>query len=96
VPTARARSGRAKLSTTVSPETLEYLERKIRSGEVSSLAEAIDRSVMRVKQLENRERLARATARYFEQLEPRAAAEENSLARDIASAAAEIDFDHEL
>ncbi|MBZ5627875.1 MAG: hypothetical protein LAO06_03320 [Acidobacteriia bacterium] len=80
----------------MSPETYEFLERMVRSGEAASIAEAVDRSVAKVRQLENRRRLARATADYFDQLEPRAAAEENALARDLASAASGIDFGKEL
>ncbi len=91
-----AKTTRTKLSTTVSPETLEFLERKVASGEAASLAEAVDIVIRKVRQLENRQRLAAATARYFGELEPRAAAEENAIARDLASAASTIDFDKEL
>lgn len=93
---ARAKTNRAKLSTTVSRETLEFLEHKVASGEAASLAEAVDIVIRRVRQLENRQRLAAATARYFDELEPRAAAEENAIARDLVSAASAIDFDKEL
>jgi len=91
-----AKTTRTKLSTTVSPETLEFLERKVASGEAASLAEAVDIVIRKVRQLENRQRLAAATARYFDELEPRAAAEENAIARDLASTASTIDFDKEL
>ena len=40
----------------------------------------------------NPERLAEATARYFEQLDHQARAEENALAIDMMSAARAIDF----
>ena len=96
VATTGTRLGRAKLSTTVSRDTYQYLEQKVASGQAATIAEAVDRSILTVRQLENRERLALATASYFDHLEPRAAAEENSLARDLASAGAEIDFDQEL
>ncbi|MBZ5521842.1 MAG: hypothetical protein LAP21_06340 [Acidobacteriia bacterium] len=62
----RAKTTRAKLSTTVSQES------------------------------ENRKRLALATTRYFEQITPESVAEENTLARDLASAATTVDFDKEL
>ena len=88
--------GRAKISTTIAAETYRYLTQKVSSGEAASLAEAIDRSVHRARQMESRARLARATARYFDELEPQAAAEENALARDLASAAEGVDFDKEL
>ena len=87
---------RSKLSTTVAPETLEFLEHKVASGEAATLAEAVDIVIRKVRQLENRQRLAAATARYFDKVEPRAAAEENAIARDLASAASTIDFDKEL
>jgi Arc/MetJ-type ribon-helix-helix transcriptional regulator len=94
--TAEAKAARAKLSTTVSSETLEFLEHKVASGEAASLAEAVDSAIRRVRQLENRQKLAAATARYFDQLQPRAAAEEDALAHDQALAASAIDFDKEL
>ena len=93
---AHGRLSRSKLSTTVSPETLEFLEHKVATGEAASLAEAVDLVIRTVRQLENRQRLAAATARYFDELEPRAAAEENAIARDLASATKAIDFDQEL
>ena len=92
----RAKANRAKLSTTVSAETLKFLEDKVASGEAASLAEAVDTVIRKVRQLENRQRLAAATARYFDELEPHAAAEENAIGRDLASAAGRIDFDQEL
>ncbi len=91
-----AKATRAKLSTTVSPETYEFLDHMVKSGEAATIAEAIDRAVAKVRQLENRKRLARATARYFDELEPRAAREEQTLAHDLASATSGIDFDQEL
>ncbi|SRR6266576_2330066 len=96
VGTTQAKAARAKLSTTVAQETLEFLEAKVASGEAATLAEAVDTSIRRVRQLENRHRLAVATARYFDELEPLAASEESSIAHDLASAATVIDFDHEL
>jgi hypothetical protein len=46
--------------------------------------------------LENRKRLAAATTRYFEQMDPEVMAEENALAQDMAAAGSGIDFDKEL
>lgn len=96
VSTPQAKATRAKLSTTVAQETLEFLESKVASGQAATLAEAVDTSIRRVRQLENRHRLAVATARYFDELEPQAASEESSIAHDLASGASVIDFDHEL
>jgi Tfp pilus assembly protein PilN len=93
---ARLAVTRTKLSTTVSPDTYEFLQRMVASGQVSTMAEAVDRSIAKIRQLENRRRLALATTQYFEQLEPKAAAEEQALAHDLATAAVGIDFDKEL
>lgn len=93
---AGTKMARAKLSTTVSQETYNFLEHMVDSGEASTMAEAVDMSIARVRQWENRRRLALATAQYFEQMEPSAMADENALGRDMAGAASEIDFDKEL
>jgi hypothetical protein len=87
---------RAKLSTTVSPKTLEFLENKVTSGQAATLADAVDAAIEKVRQLENRQRLASATARYFDQIEAPAAEEEKALAKDFAAAASMINFDEEL
>jgi predicted AAA+ superfamily ATPase len=88
--------GRAKISTTIAEETYRYLARKVSSGEAATLAEAIDASVRVAQRIERRFRLAKATANYFDCLEPEAAQEENALARDLASSANGMDFDKEL
>ena len=93
---AHTKTTRTKLSTTVSAETLAFLERKVAAGEATTLAEAVDMAIRKVRQLENRQRLAAATARYFDELEPRAAAEEDAMGHDLASAAGAIDLDQEL
>ena len=93
---AHHKIARAKLSTTVSRETYSYLEHQVESGGASSLAEAVDRLVSKMRRLENRERLARATTHYFNDLGPRAAEEESSMANDFAAVSKAIDFDHEL
>lgn len=87
---------RAKLSTTVSAQTYRYLEQKVKIGEAATIAEAVDLLIAKARRIEQRERLAKATARYFDELEPRAAAEEAQIARDMASASGGIDFDNEL
>ncbi len=84
---------RVKLSTTVSQETYEFLEHIVDSGKASTIAEALDRSIARVRRLENRKRLALATTQYFEQMKPKAMAEENTLGGDLATTALNIDFD---
>jgi inosine-uridine nucleoside N-ribohydrolase len=93
---ATAKAGRAKLSTTVSPKTLEFLEEKVASRQASSIAQAVDAAIEKVRRLENRQRLAAATARYFDQMEAQAAAEEGAIAHDLAAVASAIDFDNQL
>ena len=89
-------SRRAKLSTTVSPETLEFLKNKVASGQAGNLAEALEGAIRMVRLLENRRRLAAATKQYFDQLEGQAAREEEALGRALAAAASTINFDEEL
>jgi predicted HD phosphohydrolase len=93
---ASSKMAREKLSTTVSPETHEFLMNMVKNGEVATLAEAIDALVARVRRLENRRRLAAATAAYFDQLSPAAAHEEQELAAGLSSATSKIDFDREI
>jgi hypothetical protein len=88
-------SNRAKLSTTIAQENFQYLESLVRSGEARNLAQALDMTLHRSRRLENRRRLERATAAYFDGLSPEAQAEEEELARAFSGAAAGIDFDRE-
>lgn len=90
------KTGRTKLSTTVSPETYAFLEQMVKRGQAASLAEALDRAIRKIRRLENRKRLAHATSRYFEQLDSETIAEENALAKDMMSGAGTIDFDKEI
>jgi hypothetical protein len=87
---------REKLSTTVSAETHEFLQQMVDRGEVATLAEALDAVVARIRELENRRRLALATTQYFEQLGSKAASEEESLAQDLSTAAGTVDYDQEI
>jgi hypothetical protein len=68
----------------------------VESGQAATLAEALDKSVGKLRRLENRKRLANATARYYEQTGAQITAEENALATDMMSAANSIDFDKEI
>jgi len=92
---APARLSRPKISTTIAPETLAYLEERIARGEAYNLAEAVDLVVERVRMAENRERLERDTAAYFEQLSPAAMEEEARLSAALAAGAKGIDVDRE-
>jgi hypothetical protein len=93
---AHSRTVRAKLSTTVAWETYEFLKEMVSSGQVASIAEAVDAVIATVRRAENRKALAAATAHYFDQLSPEAAAQENALGREMASAGSGIDFDREI
>ena len=87
---------RTKLSTTVSPETYQFLEQMISKGQATTMAEALDAVIIKVKRLENRKRLASATARYFEQLDSPTVDEERQLVTGLASAAGKVDVDKEI
>ena len=90
-----ARLARQKISTTISPVTLSYLQRLIERGEVQNLAEAIDLAIERLLVFENRERLERDTAAYFDNMSPEESAEEERLASALSQAARGVDFDRE-
>lgn len=89
------KSARAKLSTTVSPETYRYLTELVDSGRARNLAEAVDEAVEEMRKRENRRRLAQATTEYYESLSAEDAAEEGSLAEGMRAAANKVDFDRE-
>jgi hypothetical protein len=88
-----ARITRQKLSTTVSSATLSYLERSIHDGKSRNLADAIDLAIEQLLIYENRERLAKDTAAYFENMTDEEAAEEQKLEAALSQSAAGIDFD---
>jgi hypothetical protein len=89
------RLNRQKISTTVAPETLAYLEELIAKGEAQNVADAIDLMVERLRSAENRDRLEQETAAYFDRLSPEALAEESELAAALTRGAQGIDFDRE-
>ena len=88
-----ARMTRQKISTTISPTALSYLQRLIEQGEVQNLAEAIDLAIDRLLTFENRERLENDTSAYFANLTEKEAAEERALESAVSQSAAEIDVD---
>jgi len=90
-----ARLTRQKISTTVSSSTLEHLEQMIEKGEARNLADAIDLVVQRLQVYENRERLARDTAAYFDNMSDQEAEEEARLGAALADSVKGIDFDRE-
>lgn len=90
------RLSRQKISTTISPDTFSYLHRLIEKGEAQNLAEAIDRVIERLLVFENRERLERDTAAYFDNMSHEERVEEEKLASALSQAARSIDFDREL
>jgi hypothetical protein len=87
------RLARQKISTTISPETLAYLDGLIRKGDARTLADALDRAVERLRVFENRERLADDTAAYFSGMTEEEATEEQRLEALLAQSSAGIDFD---
>lgn len=84
---------RRKLSTTISPETHDYLEAMVRAGRAVTIAEAVDLAVARARRAENRARLERDTSAYFEGLPARAAREEAHLEEAFGQMIDEITFE---
>ncbi|MFZ0283618.1 MAG: hypothetical protein WAL32_00165 [Terriglobales bacterium] len=90
-----SRFHRQKISTTIAPDTLAYLQQLLDSGEATTLAEAIDLAVSRLRTLDNRRRLARDTAAYFNEMPEQELAEESRLASVLSASARSLDFDRE-
>jgi hypothetical protein len=88
-----ARLTRQKISTTISPETLAYLDNLIAKGEARNLADALDLAIDRLLVYENRERLATDTAAYFANMTTEEASQEQQLEAALSQSAAGIDFD---
>ena len=91
----RLKISRTKLSTTVAQENFQYLQTLVRAGRASSMAEAVDLAIVRMRRAENRQRLEQATAAYFEELSVPAQADEQALANRLHTQAGSIDFDRE-
>ncbi len=91
--TTTARLSRQKISTTISPQTLSYLDDLIQKGQARNLAEALDLAVDRLLVYENRERLATDTAAYFANMTDAEATEERRLEAALSQTTAGIDFD---
>lgn len=91
---ARVRN-RAKLSTTVAAENFTFLEALVSSGRTDSIAGAVDLAIARLRRAENRQRLERATAAYFDGLGTEAQTEEQTMARQFHTSASGVDFDLE-
>jgi len=87
------RMARQKISTTISSESFAHLEKLIKEGDAHNLAEAIDISIQRLLVYDNRERLARDTAAYFDNMSEEDAAEERKLEAALCHSAANINFD---
>lgn len=84
---------RKKLSTTISSESYGFVERQIASGRASSVAEVVDRALERMRRMENRLRLERETAAYFNSLSPADAREEAELGSALGQMVDEVDLD---
>ncbi len=86
-------SQRRKVSTTVAPESLAYLQSLIRQGKARNLAHAVDVAVARARRAENRARLEADTAAYFAGLSSGALEKEARLEAVVAQGLDEVDFD---
>jgi hypothetical protein len=76
-------------------ENFTFLESMVRTGRTGSIAEAVDLAIERLRKVENRSRLATATAAYFDALSPQSHAEERALAEQLHWSARSVDFDLE-
>jgi hypothetical protein len=85
---------RLKISTTVAPETHEYLASLVESGRATSMAEALDQAVLRARCTDSMELLANDTAAYFQSMSGTAAAAESRLEVAVAQMADEINIDN--
>ena len=92
---ATARAGRAKLSTTVDSANFQFLETMVRTGQVRSIADAVDRAVHLLRRADRRSRLERDTTAYFSGLAGNAAHEEDTLAEALHTSAKGLDYDLE-
>ena len=90
-----ARPNRQKVSTTISLDSANYLGDLIRHGKARNMAEALDLAIEQLRIYENRERLARDTAAYFDNMSPEQAEEENQLGAALAAGTKGVDFDRE-
>ncbi len=84
---------RQKLSTTVSRDTHQYLDRLVKTGSAASIAEAVDLVVRRAQRAENRARLERDTAAYFASIPADVAGEETRLEAALSESLDEVCFD---
>ena len=85
---------RRKISTTIAPESYRYLQSLLATGKANNLAGALDLALMRLRRADNRARLERDTAAYFQNLSANAAAEEVRLETALDRSADEMDFDN--
>lgn len=84
---------RQKISTTISAQSLAYLDELIQKGKARTLAEAIDLAIEQLLVYENRERLAADTAAYYDNMTEVEAEEERRLESAVSQSSAGIDFD---
>jgi len=86
---------RAKISATIAPKSLAYLEKLVEDGQATTLSQAIDLVVEAELRRRHREWLERATAAYFEGVTPEEQAEEREWAELTRTALTGMDWDRE-
>ncbi|MGA8014153.1 MAG: hypothetical protein WB949_17110 [Candidatus Acidiferrales bacterium] len=84
---------RQKISTTIGSEGYAFLRTLIKSGKAQNLAQAIDLVLEEFRRIENRQRLDRATAEYYETASQEAIDEGNQFAAAFSATASEIKID---
>lgn len=86
-------SQRPKLSTTIAKENYAYLQSLVKSRKAKSIADALDSGLSRLRKMDNRTRLERDTAAYFDNLSTKDAKEKAKLEAALDVSADEVDFD---
>lgn len=84
---------RRKVSTTISAEAYEFLQRLVESGRAATMAEAVDKVVKQARRSDNRLRLEQATTAYFAGLSRDAARAEKELGLALGQSGDEVSFD---
>lgn len=84
---------RQKISTTVAAESYAFLNRLIKERKAGNLAEAIDLVLDEARRLDNRDRLERATAAYYEEMSPEERAEDAALEAALTQSVAQVNLD---
>jgi hypothetical protein len=90
-----AAGSRAKISATVAPKTLAYLEKLVEEGQAATISQAVDLVVEAQLRRLHRDRLEQAMTAYFEGVTPEEQAEEAKWADLTRQDLTGMDWDRE-